>query len=316
MDNGQLTIDKGTTKAAVSMTGFGVGRAVGEGYSLAAEIKSVNHRFLEIVVHLPREWAILEDEVKKLVRQAARRGRVEVSVAVQPGQKKRKRVVLDKELALEYDSRLKELASFLAKGAHGLIGSKDYCPDIGFLASCPDVLFLEPSEVDAGTLWPVLKEALDQAAGQFVRMRETEGQELTRDLLSKSGELGECLAVIAGRAEGAADTYRERLETRLKLALGEDFLLSDPRVTQELVLAADRMSIEEEVVRLKSHIGQFADALGCGEAVGRRLDFLVQEMNRELNTIGAKGGDLIIAQQVIQAKGLAENLKEQALNLE
>ncbi|MCL1790850.1 MAG: YicC family protein [Peptococcaceae bacterium] len=302
-----MILDKDSLKAPVSMTGFGVGRAVGGEYSLAVEMKSTNHRFLEIIVHMPREWGALEEGVKKHVRRVARRGRVEVSVIARPESQRRKTVVLDKELALEYDSKLKELAAFLSNG---------YRSEIGYLASCPDVLYLESQAVNADLVWPVLEEALCQALDQFACMRETEGRVLTQDLSDKVAELETCISIVAGRADGVVDSCRERLESKLKQALGMDSLRNDPRLAQELVLVAERMSIEEEILRLRSHIGQFTQALNSEEAVGRRLDFLVQEMNREINTIGAKAGDLVISQQVIRAKGLVENLKEQAMNLE
>ncbi|MCL1918158.1 MAG: YicC family protein [Peptococcaceae bacterium] len=291
----------------VSMTGFGAGRMSGQNSVFGVEMKGVNHRFLEIVVHMPREWIALEDRVKKLVRRFVRRGRVDVFITFQALSESGRTVKLDKGLALEYDSRLKEMASLLGV---------PYGANVEYLASCPDVLAVETKSADLEGFWPLLEGALKQAAEQFAGMRKTEGHSLAEDLWGKVGEMDGRLSVIATRAPEVVDEYRARLEQRLQQLAGEDPLMKDSRVAQEVALMADRMSIEEEVTRLRSHLGQFGKALGSGEAVGRRLDFLVQEMNRELNTVGAKAGDLLIAQCVVDAKSLVENIKEQIQNLE
>jgi uncharacterized protein (TIGR00255 family) len=275
---------------------------------------------------------------------------VDVYINISASDQGMRRVVLDKELAQAYDLRLKELSDFLGNShrndnefrsescsetyaetyaeKHAETYSETYSEThaetftthIEYLASCPDVLRVEAPTADIEALWPFLEEAANQAAGQFSRMREIEGRVLAQDLAGKVSELRSCRDTIAERAPGVIVDYKARLESRLRQLLDDmtdnETFMSDPRVVQEIALMADRLSIDEELVRFGSHLDQVGDTLSGDEAAGRKLDFLVQEMNRELNTIGAKASDLVIAGCVVDAKGFVENLKEQVQNLE
>ncbi|MFO7173743.1 MAG: YicC/YloC family endoribonuclease [Bacillota bacterium] len=296
-----------------SMTGYGRGEASGPDGRLVAEIRAVNHRFAEVVVRLPRSLTALEDRVRRMVQQQVARGRVEVTVTWEEGGERPRRVKVDKDLALAYYNALREIAS--------VTGSKIEITSDS-LARWPDVLTVEEAEVDPESQWPVLAEALAGALAGLVAMREREGEALAADLRARLDRVAELVAAIGDRAPLVVQEYRERLSRRLDELLGPGVV--DPaRLAQEVAIFADRCDITEELKRLQSHLSQFRAELdgesppdGGPRPVGRKLDFLVQEMGREINTVGAKAQDLAIAAAVVEVKTELEKIREQVQNIE
>jgi len=291
---------------ANSMTGFGRGEASENGYQFSVELKSVNHRFLEIIVRLPRNFASFEERIRKTLQERFQRGRIEVYVNVVETEGRKRLVKVDKDLALSYDKTLKDLALALHT-AHET--------DIYRLVTLPDVLSVVEPEIDLDTLWRACAESLLKAADGFGQMRCSEGEKLTIDLLQRLDLIAEYLQTITERAPSVVTDYHERLQERIQILLGE-VELDATRLSNEVVYFADRASITEELVRFDSHLTQSREALRSPEPVGRKLDFLVQEMNREINTIGSKANDLRIGQQVVNVKSELEKIREQIQNLE
>lgn len=291
---------------ANSMTGFGRGEASGSGYQFSIELKSVNHRFLEIMVRTPRNFSSFEERIRKILQGKFQRGRIEVHVNVVETEGMKRLVKVDKDLALSYDKTLEDLALAL----HTV-----YETDIYRLVSLPEILSVAEPEIDLDALWGVCAEALRIASDSLGQMRRIEGEKLTFDLLLRLDLIAKYLQLIAERAPFVVSDYQERLQDRIQTLLGE-VELDATRLANEVVYFADRASITEELVRLDSHLAQGRDALRSNDSVGRRLDFLVQEMNREINTIGSKANDLRIGQQVVSVKSELEKVREQIQNLE
>lgn len=288
------------------MTGFGRGEASGNGYQFSVELKSVNHRFLEIIVRSPRNLIGFEERIRKTLQEKFQRGRIEVHINVVETEEKMRLVKVDKDLALSYDKTLKDLALALHTA---------YEADIYRLVTLPEILSVEEPEIDLDTLWGTCAEALLKASDGFGQMRRIEGEKLTIDLLQRLDLITEYLQKIAERAPYVVTDYQERLQERLQTLLGE-VELDEVRLANEVVFFADRASITEELVRFDSHLAQSREALRSFDPVGRKLDFLVQEMNREINTIGSKANDLRIGQQVVNVKSELEKVREQIQNLE
>jgi uncharacterized protein (TIGR00255 family) len=291
---------------ANSMTGFGRGEASGNGYQLSIELRSVNHRFLEIIVRTPRHLIGFEERIRKTLQDKYQRGRIEVYVNVVETEERKRSVKVDNDLALSYDKTLKDLALAL---------HTTYETDIYRLVAFPEVLSIEEPEIDLESLWETCAEALKTASVSFGQMRRNEGEKLTLDLLQRLDLITENLQLIAERAPYVVLDYQERLQDRLQTLLGE-VEVDATRLANEVAYFADRASITEELVRFDSHLAQGRDALRSNDSVGRRLDFLVQEMNREINTIGSKANDLKIGQQVVSVKSELEKVREQIQNLE
>jgi uncharacterized protein (TIGR00255 family) len=291
---------------ANSMTGFGRGEAEGLGYHISLEIKAVNHRFLEVMVRMPRTLTGWEEKIRKYIQDKVSRGRIEVFINVKETGEKKRLVKVDKDLTLSYDKSLKELANLL---------NTAYQTDIYRLVTLPEVLSVEEEELDTDSLWPIMEKALNAAFAELLAMRRLEGQKLIRDLQQKVNYLGELRDEVAARAPLVVTEYRQKFKERLALLLS-DTGIDETRFTMEIALFADRASIEEELVRLESHLEQFRHALLSSEPIGRKLDFLIQEMNREINTIGSKANDLEISKVVVESKSELEKIREQVQNIE
>jgi len=289
-----------------SMTGFGRGEQVGLGYHFSVEIKSVNHRYQEVMVKIPRNFNPLEERIRKFVQEKVHRGRVEVYVNVKETEEKKRFVKVDKELALSYDMSLKELAKSL---------NTTYITDIYRLVALPEIIILEEQETDIEAVWPYVETAVREALAQLIIMRQNEGEKLAQDLLQRLKDLKELTGQIKERAPLVVSEYQQKLRQRLEAML-TDIALDENRLLMEVALFADRASIAEELVRLESHMEQFEEALRQQQPVGRKLDFLVQEMNREINTIGSKANDLLISRLVVEGKSQLEKIREQVQNIE
>ena len=289
-----------------SMTGYGRGEAQGLNKQFTVEIKSVNHRYLEIFIRQPRQYSLLEENIRRLVQKYIQRGRVDVFVKVEETGEKKPEIKVDKEIAIAYHKSLKDLADNL-----------NISPDFNVfqLVSLPEVIKLEEIEDDLEQIWIILQNALTLSLEKLMDMRKDEGQTLELDLQKRVELLHSLSDKIFARSPLVVEEYRQKLQARIKDLLSE-YQYDENRLSQEVVYFADKSNITEEVVRLKSHLQQFSKSLNSKEAVGRKLDFIIQEMNREMNTIGSKANDLEIAQLVVEAKSELEKIREQIQNIE
>lgn len=300
----------GTMSARVrSMTGYGRGEFAAEDRSFTVEMRSVNHRYNDITVKLPRFLISLEDRIRKKVAEDVFRGKTDVYITFETLSSEDVEVRLDEPLALAYAERLRLLQKLLC-----LPQSSDAAL-LELTAKFPDVITVEKAQKEEEVLWEILRPALEEAVARFLAMREAEGGNLRRDILLKAERIRTLVDSVKERAPLVAEEYRERLNRRLEELLGS--VEVDPqRVAMEVAVFADRGCIDEEITRLESHLAQLGDILRDGGQVGRKLDFLVQEMNRESNTIASKANDAQIVKLTIELKSEIEKIREQVQNLE
>ncbi|MBL9137007.1 MAG: YicC family protein [Verrucomicrobiales bacterium] len=290
------------------MTGYGYGECSHDGGKLTVEISSVNRKQAEVSVSLPRDWEVLEARVREEVLRRLSRGRVTIRVTLHAAEERRAaRVKVNRGLAAAYAREFAELAREL---------KIDAPVSLDTILKSPGVLEGDDDSEDAETVWPSLASALAGALDQLIRAREQEGAHLAADLTGRLELMRRGTAAVRQRAPEVAAQYRRQLQERIAAA-GLTLTAEDQeRVTKEVVLFADRSDITEELTRLESHYAQFQGCLASQEPVGRTLDFLAQEMNREVNTIGSKANDAAIASQVVQLKAELERIREQSQNLE
>jgi uncharacterized protein (TIGR00255 family) len=290
-----------------SMTGFGTATVEVPGGRMSVEVRSVNHRFSEVQIRLPRDLAALEDRARALVQERVRRGRVEVIVTRDEGTRRARTVRVDAELAAAYARALRELGQ--AIDAPGEVS-------LEHISALPDVLRVEDERTDPDAAWPALEGAIRRAADGLVAMREAEGGRLAEDLLRRAATLDALAEAVAARSRDVVRAYGERLRARLAEALAE-IPVDEARIAAELALFAERSDITEELTRLRSHLVQFRQTVAEEDgAVGRKLDFILQEMGRETNTIGSKANDLEITRTIIGMKSELESVREQVQNVE
>lgn len=287
------------------MTGYGRCHIEEDGREMTVEVKSVNHRFLDISYRLSRTLSFLDDAVRKGVGARLARGHVDVFVSYANHRQDAKEVRVDTALAVAYQKALAELGAAVSKEAD--IPLSDY-------TRLPDVLTVQEKEEDQQAVRELFVRALDGALDALIAMRETEGERMKADILEKIANIESIRNQVADRAPLVVSEYRDKLHQRIAaLAEGE---IDEARLITEVAIFADRAAIDEELVRLLSHIAAIRETSEMTEPVGRRLDFLVQELNREVNTIGSKASDTTIAQAVVSAKGEIEKLREQVQNVE
>jgi len=272
-----------------SMTGYGYGEATSEEYKICVEIKTVNHRFCEIFLKLPCSFGSAEEKIKKKIRSCVVRGRVDVHIKVENMAERRYSVKVDKSLALAYHKAMKGLKEDLQ--IEGEIEVKD-------LINLPGVVEVQEVESDIARIQPAVERAIELALDELVEMREKEGKNLAGDVMLRAKKVEEFLQEIEKRAPVVLDDYRSRLRQRLKEWIDAG-AIDEERISAEAALFAERSDITEEIVRLRSHLRQMDKFLTTGGAVGRKLDFLIQEMHREINTIGAKASDAEISALVV-----------------
>ena len=289
-----------------SMTGFGRGTASAHGLAVTVELRSVNNRFLDVALRLPRSLAAHEADVQARLKQRFERGRINVSVQIEREAGAALPVAVNVPVARAYARLLEEL-----REAAGL----DAPVTLDQLLRYNDVLTTAEEADDDETAWAVVAEALDAAAEALAVMRRQEGAALRADLEGRLDALEAALADVETRAPVRVEEARQRLHERLGEILGDDRLDPD-RLELELVLAADRLDVTEECVRLRAHLAAFREALGSDEAVGRRLNFLTQEIHREVNTITSKANDPEIAHRAVGMKEEVEKIREQVQNVE
>ena len=289
-----------------SMTGFGRCQKTLGSRDITVEIKAVNHRYLEFSSRLPRSLGFIEDKLKAQVQSRIARGKVEVSVTVAEQKGSASRVTLNEGLALSY---LEELRIFARKnGLTDDLTLSDFC-------RLPDLFTTRMAEVDEEALWRDISETADGALDSFIAMRRREGEKLSADLAAKLYNILTLVEAVERRSPETVEAYRQRLYKKLGELLA-DRQIDDSRVLTEAALFADKVAVDEETVRLRSHIDQFRHILALEEPVGRKLDFLVQEMNREANTIGSKAQDAEMARIVVELKSEIEKVREQIQNIE
>ena len=290
----------------LSMTGYGSAKGSVEGQEITVELKSVNNRYLDCSVRLPRNFLFAEDTVKQAVSAGVSRGKVDVFVSAQASQDSGTVVSVNEELARGYRDAVARIAETLGLES-GLNAFS--------LARFPDVLTVERRELDKDKAAAALSEITAKAVEEFNAMREREGERLRRDMLGKLETIEGLVSVVEERSPQTVKEYRERLEARLRDILA-DRSLDEQRVITEAAIFADRTAVDEETVRLRSHIAQFRTMLEEGSPIGRKMDFLVQDFNRESNTIGSKCSDASLAKVVVDLKSEIEKIREQLQNVE
>ena len=289
-----------------SMTGYGRGHAVNGRYDITVEVKSVNHRYFEFTSRLPKAYLFLEDRLEHTLKDACSRGKVEASVSIQLLDGGESEITLNLETTRGYLTALREAAAEL-----------DLMDDLRLsdLISFPDIFTVHKTEIDPDEMWAMVEPVAREAVDAFVKMRETEGAQLKIDLQNRLRTIAGSLQEIEERAPKLKDEYYSRLYQKIAEVLA-DQNIDESRLITEAAIFADKVAIDEETVRLRSHLAQFNDLLESDEPVGRKLDFLVQELNREANTIGSKCQDVSISRRVIDIKSEIEKIREQIQNLE
>lgn len=290
-----------------SMTGFGKGDSRIEDKHFQVELKSVNHRYMDINIKLPKVFTYLEENIRNLIKSYLQRGRIEVYIIYENIDSSDVNISVDMSLAREY-------LSSLLKIEKDLLVKNDITTSL--IVNFPNVIRIEKAEENEEEIWQCLQEALDDALTKLVIMRKKEGDKLKADMLKRLNKINNFLVQIENRSPIIVQEYRQKLTDRIKEIVDEQFDLDDGRIAVEVALFADKSNITEEIVRLNSHIEQFIKILDEDDAVGRKLDFLLQEMNREINTIGSKANDLATANLVINIKSELEKMREQVQNIE
>jgi uncharacterized protein (TIGR00255 family) len=288
------------------MTGFGRGTAEAQGREATVEIKAVNSRYLDISFHMPRVLNLMEERVRRAVSTAIGRGKVDVFVAYRNRREDHAQVLVDTALAKSYRKAMDEL-----REQTGL----DNDLSLTSLASYPMVLTVMEAEEDEDALWAVVEKALNFAIAMLLDMRLREGERLREDLLGKTKGLRGAIEVIKEAAPAMEQNVRERLMQKMQEFIDADETIRQ-RVLAEAALLCDKRAVDEEIVRFLSHLDEFEHNLMQTDAVGRKLDFIVQEMNREINTIGSKASEAEVNASVIAIKSEMEKIREQIQNIE
>lgn len=289
-----------------SMTGFGRAVAETDGYVITVEIKSVNHRYFEFSSRIPRQYGFLDDKLKSYINSRVSRGKVECYVSIDALNTEAAQVVVNNTLASAYVSALKELSK-----------NYDLKEDFGAstVARFQDVLVVKKADEDEEKIWSYVKSVTDTALDKFIAMRTVEGEKMKNDISSRADYILSCVEYIEKRSPETVKEYNDKLVERVHDLIG-DVSLDEGRVIQEVAIYADKVAVAEETVRLCSHLDQLKAFINADEPVGRKMDFLVQEINRETNTIGSKANDVDIARKVVDIKAEVEKIREQIQNIE
>jgi uncharacterized protein (TIGR00255 family) len=291
-----------------SMTGYGRGERAQDGFKLTVELSSVNRKQAEVSVALPRELDMLEAQIRDAIHRAVARGRVNVRVTLHAAEDKLSaRKHINHALAQDYATEFARLARKLKISSEVTLEQ---------VLRAPGVFHTDEELAETEDLWPAVEKALNQGLTALLKMREREGAHLAKDLSARIGVMQKSVALVQKQSPLTAENYRKNLLERIKSAGLESISVDDERLLREIVLFADRSDITEELTRLQSHFQQFADCTKSKEPVGRTLDFLAQEMNREINTIGSKANDAVISREVVTLKAELERFREQAQNVE
>ena len=289
-----------------SMTGYGRAQLVEDGMNITVEIKSVNHRYFEFSSKLPRNYGFLDEKLKSFFMNQLTRGKMECYVSIESVEEPDVVIEVNHPLVKSYIAAYKELAE-----TYGV--ENDIC--VSDLVKAPDVLSIHKQAADEERIWNAVKTVAAAALDRFVEMREIEGERLKVDVGSRLDIILEHVAFVEERSPETVREYNEKLLARLREML-EDTHIDEQRILTEAAIFADKIAVAEETVRLRSHISQMKTFLEAKEAIGKKMDFLVQEMNREANTIGSKANDVEIARRVVSIKAEIEKIREQIQNIE
>lgn len=289
-----------------SMTGYGRCETVTEGKKILVEIKSVNHRFSDYNIKVPRHLGFLEDKTRQYASQRVTRGKIDIYVAVENYDEADHDIMLNTELAKNYIEVLQELRD--------KFGLRDDI-SVSSVARYNDIFKTERREDDQDKMWELVKSVMSEAMDAFIAMREREGERIEKDLRERIAYMSDLACQVDERSPQTVAEYRDKLYAKIKELL-EDRDIDEARILTEVAIFADKVAVNEETVRLSSHFDEFYQILDSGEPAGRKLDFLIQEINREVNTIGSKASDIEIAKIVVTLKGEIEKLREQIQNIE
>lgn len=289
-----------------SMTGFGRATAQTDGYFITVELKSVNHRYFDFNCRLPRQYGFAEEKLKAYINSRVSRGKIDCFLGVEALDTEDADVLVNHTLASAYVKALKELSqTYSLKDDFGTSAVSRF----------PDVFVLRKADEDEDKLWSLIQPVAEQAVDKFISMREAEGEKMRCDILSHAQAIIDNVSFIEERSPQTVKEYNDKLVTRVHELIG-DVSLDESRIIQEVALFADKVAVAEETVRLRSHISQLRNFLNGEEPIGRKMDFLVQEINREANTIGSKACDVEIARRVVDIKAEIEKIREQIQNIE
>lgn len=289
-----------------SMTGYGRAKIENDTREYIVEVKSVNHKYLDINIKLPKTLFCIEDKIRKVISNKILRGKIDVFVTYINYGIEGKTILINKDIAKMYIKEIEEIATEnnIASGIRATEISK-----------FPEVLNVIVDEEDEEKIWLELNKCLEKALDNFIEMRITEGEKIKEDLKQRLDEIDENINEIFKNSTGLVEEYVVKLRKRIQEILNTD-VVDETRLAQEIVIYSDKTSIEEEITRIKSHIIQFKELLNSEGAIGKKADFIIQEMNREINTIGSKSGKFEITQLVIKIKTQIEDIREQIQNIE
>ena len=291
-----------------SMTGYGRGEADRDGRKITVEVRSVNNRYLDCGVKLPRAYIFAEDAIQTRVGQTISRGKVDVFVNIAQTGGDALSVIVNEELAKSYLDALQKIAALNPEQVKNECRAAD-------LARFPDILTVEKQEEDLEAVAAEICSVLDLALADFDAMRTREGEKLKADILSRAQTIEDYTGKVEERSPQTVAEYRARLEAKMQEVL-QNTQIEESRLLTEAAIFADKVAVDEETVRLRSHLEQLRDMLSKGGATGRKLDFLIQEFNRETNTIGSKCNDIEISRMVVDMKAEIEKIREQVQNIE
>ena len=289
-----------------SMTGYGRQELIAGGKKIHVEVKSVNHRYSDFTIKYPRHFAFLEDRIKKRAAESITRGKVDIFLTIENYETTDEEITINRAAAENYIEALKKLRDEFSLTDDITVMS---------VARNQDVFTVVKKEEDEEEIWNNVRTALDGALEEFTMMRQREGERIQKDLEARVEYMKTLVERVDERSPETVDEYRNRLYDKIKEIL-EDREIDEARILTEVAIFADKVAVNEETVRLRSHFVEFGAIVNSGEPAGRRLDFLIQEINRETNTIGSKASDIEIAKIVVELKGEIEKLREQIQNIE
>lgn len=289
-----------------SMTGYGKASVILPSKEIEVEVKSVNHRYLDLNYRIPKYLSFMEERIRGIAGQFTTRGKIDIIVNITTGEESGKTIVVDKELAAEYMRAFQELAE--------ITGLEQDVSVTRFMNT--DVMRIEHAEQDEEELWQEIQPVIVQAFENYNTLRAQEGERLKADILSKTEEILAYVAKIEEISPVTVQEYREKLYNRVRDAVSSMVEIDETRILTEVAIYTDKTCVDEEIVRLKSHVEAVRGMMKEGGAIGKKLDFIIQEMNREINTIGSKANELKIAEIVIEVKTIIEKIREQIQNVE
>ncbi len=289
-----------------SMTGFGRGKAYIDSKEFLVELKTVNHRYLDVSIKMLKQLSFIEDKVRGIISKNISRGKLDIYISFNDYTESAKNISVDIPLVKAYNEAINTICDCLGTGNDVRTST---------ILELPDVLKVEKKEYTEDEIWYILEPTLKNAISSLISMREIEGVELKASLLEKLVYVEKLLEEIKELATSVISDYRIKLQNRIK-EIFDQLVVDENRLELEVALLADRCSIDEEIVRLASHINQFRGTIEIDQPIGRKLDFLVQEMNREINTIGSKANNLLITRNVVELKSELEKIREQVQNIE